>query len=893
MKFAIVLVLIGSILPPIFGLHLFVGTGPSTQDKIKNRARRDVDLVAPPVVTSYHITSSITARYVSTSAVATLVNEDEVSQEAAFTFQMTPGAFISDFIMIVDGVTYKAQIQERQMAEKAYDQAVSKGESAAQVSQDSDASARFKIDLNIQGDTTVVFNLTYQELLLRDKGLFTHKIYVAAGQVTDLRVDVNILEPQGLTVVDATWDPEEDGIIPEVTFDSSESTTANVVFNPSKQDQSHVSGTDGLSGLLIVSYDVEHNLDGGDLLISNGYFVHHISPEGLPPAPKKVIFVIDVSASMWGPKMTQTTAAMVSILDELRDIDSFNILLFSNDVEYWKESPVPASIENKLEAQEYVRCLRAKSATNIYDALVAATNQFNVTDDAYPAIVFLTDGRPNVGVIDPRDIVDSVNKAIGERVALFCIGIGPDVDDALLEALATENQGLYRKVFIDSSAAVQMCGFFGEVATPLLYHVSIRYKEGAVDKQSLTDDEFLSYFDGKELVVAGKVSDEFDGDSLDVVVTGKGRQDDVELDVSKKLNERVSPGIDEGFAERMWAFLTIKECLKRARRHSLPQEEQPGSQELNAKALELSLKYSFVTSMASLLILRPPEIIPTESIPLATSSLPLIRPQPLTPEAPEEQQSKEDASQVKPGSPSSRVGADPHFIIDVPHTNLTICFDIQANDGTTLSLISDPVRDIYVSAKVKPVEKSRPHARPLDSPPPSLLGSLGVQLGYYKVLVTTENVVVDSEIVMQWGTARSVIIGSYNITIHNARNLTIMIDDDIQMHVTLHNHWRNHPDHIDFFVQTEGGFSRKVHGLLGQFQYKPIHMLNPLVGHSANGHIKGILNVDGHKKNVFKMKEAIDQTYDCWWSLPETYIDGETEQYFLADYFSRFNTISV
>lgn len=81
--------------------------------------------------------------------------------------------------------------------------------------------------------------------------------------------------------------------------------------------------------------------------------------------------------------------------------------------------------------------------------------------------------------------------------------------------------------------------------------------------------------------------------------------------------------------------------------------------------------------------------------------------------------------------------------------------------------------------------------------------------------------------------------------------------------------------------------------LTGQFQYKPIHMLNPLVGHSANGHIKGILNVDGHKKNVFKMKEAIDQTYDCWWSLPETYIDGETEQYFLADYFSRFNTISV
>lgn len=54
---------------------------------------------ATPVVSSYHITSTITARYVSTSAVATLVNEDDVPGEASFTFQMTPGAFITEFIM--------------------------------------------------------------------------------------------------------------------------------------------------------------------------------------------------------------------------------------------------------------------------------------------------------------------------------------------------------------------------------------------------------------------------------------------------------------------------------------------------------------------------------------------------------------------------------------------------------------------------------------------------------------------------------------------------------------------------------------------------------------------------------------------------------------------------
>lgn len=37
------------------------------------------------------------------------------------------------------------------------------------------------------------------------------------------------------------------------------------------------------------------------------------------------------------------------------------------------------------------------------------------------------------------------------------------------------------------------------------------------------------------------------------------------------------------------------------------------------------------------------------------------------------------------------VGADPHFIIDVPYGNLTICFDLQADAGTLINLLSDPV----------------------------------------------------------------------------------------------------------------------------------------------------------------------------------------------------------
>ena len=53
----------------------------------------------------------------------------------------------------------------------------------------------------------------------------------------------------------------------------------------------------------------------------NGYFVHYFSPEGLAPAHKNVVFVIDVSGSMSGLKISQTKDAMRTILVDIREGD--------------------------------------------------------------------------------------------------------------------------------------------------------------------------------------------------------------------------------------------------------------------------------------------------------------------------------------------------------------------------------------------------------------------------------------------------------------------------------------------------------------------------------------------------------------------------------------------
>lgn len=46
--------------------------------------------------------------------------------------------------------------------------------------------------------------------------------------------------------------------------------------------------------------------------VFNGYFVHFFAPENMDPIPKNILFVIDVSGSMWGVKMKQVSSPIGS-----------------------------------------------------------------------------------------------------------------------------------------------------------------------------------------------------------------------------------------------------------------------------------------------------------------------------------------------------------------------------------------------------------------------------------------------------------------------------------------------------------------------------------------------------------------------------------------------------
>jgi hypothetical protein len=167
---------------------------------------------------------------------------------------------------------------------------------------------------------------------------------------------------------------------------------------------------------------------------------------GLSLNARRIVFVLDISGSMEGPRLQAAKYELIRAVEGLAADVRFNIVAFSNVVAVWQKNLMPASPSTKRAAAQFVYTRRAGGHTAAYDALEAAF-QFDAE-----AIYFLSDGAPNVGkIIAPADIVAAVTQANrSRRISVYSIGIAPGSPDSpfdlFLKTLAEQNFGVYRRI---------------------------------------------------------------------------------------------------------------------------------------------------------------------------------------------------------------------------------------------------------------------------------------------------------------------------------------------------------------------------------------------------------------------------------------------------------------
>ncbi|NP_001378955.1 inter-alpha-trypsin inhibitor heavy chain H3 isoform 9 precursor [Homo sapiens] len=707
-------------------------------------------------VYSTKINSKVTSRFAHNVVTMRAVNRADTAKEVSFDVELPKTAFITNFTLTIDGVTYPGNVKEKEVAKKQYEKAVSQGKTAGLVKASGRKLEKFTVSVNVAAGSKVTFELTYEELLKRHKGKYEMYLKVQPKQlVKHFEIEVDIFEPQGISMLDAEASFITNDLLGSALTKSFSGKKGHVSFKPSlDQQRSCPTCTDSLlNGDFTITYDVNRE-SPGNVQIVNGYFVHFFAPQGLPVVPKNVAFVIDISGSMAGRKLEQTKEALLRILEDMQEEDYLNFILFSGDVSTWKEHLVQATPENLQEARTFVKSMEDKGMTNINDGLLRGISMLNkareehrIPERSTSIVIMLTDGDANVGESRPEKIQENVRNAIGGKFPLYNLGFGNNLNYNFLENMALENHGFARRIYEDSDADLQL--------------------------QATNDLTFTEEVDMKEM--------------------------------EKALQER--DYIFGNYIERLWAYLTIEQLLeKRKNAHGEEKEN------LTARALDLSLKYHFVTPLTSMVVTKPEDNEDERAI--ADKPGEDAEATPVSPAM------SYLTSYQPPQNPYYYVDGDPHFIIQIPEKDDALCFNIDEAPGTVLRLIQDAVTGLTVNGQITGDKRGSPDSKTRKT----YFGKLGIANAQmdFQVEVTTEKITLWNRAVpstFSWLDTVTVTQDGLSMMI-NRKNMVVSFGDGVTFVVVLHQVWKKHPVHRDFlgfYVVDSHRMSAQTHGLLGQF----------------------------------------------------------------------------
>ncbi|XP_047661951.1 inter-alpha-trypsin inhibitor heavy chain H3-like isoform X3 [Tachysurus fulvidraco] len=576
----------------------FIGSLLLCVTSVPVKKSRDVDIY------SFHINSTVNSRYAVTTITSRVANRLNESKEVHFQVKIPKNAFITKFRMIIEGKTYDGVVKQKEAAQQQYSQAISRGESAGIVSSVGRTLEEFKTSVTVAALSKVTFHLTYEELLKRRLGKYKLQINAQPMQpVADFKVDVYITEQSGISFLEVNRGLKTQELSSAVISTLSASTKeAWVNFYPTREQQTNCEGCgeNGLNGDLFIEYDVKRSNQNGELQALNSYFVHYFAPTDVQQIPKNVVFLIDQSGSMRGKKIHQTRLAMLKILGDLAEDDYFGLITFDSTVHVWNPELLQATEENLEKAKSFVGAIKAQGGTNINQVVLNGVEliKSHPRQGSASIVILLTDGDPTSGETNTERIQANVKKAIDGKFPLYCLGFGFDVKFDFLEKMAQENDGVSRRIYEDSDADLQLQGFYEEVATPLLTDVQLKYPGAA----NLTQTSFRQYYNGSEIVVAGQITDNsLETLQTEVIAISKNTNVTYQDSTSAKDLIDVLPQ-HENVIQRLWAHLTVKQLLEKE--VALTGHEKEAAKK---KALDLSLKYEFVTPLTSMVVTKPQE----------------------------------------------------------------------------------------------------------------------------------------------------------------------------------------------------------------------------------------------------------------------------------------------
>ncbi len=220
--------------------------------------------------------------------------------------------------------------------------------------------------------------------------------------------------------------------------------------------------------------------------------------------PKEILFTIDCSLSISAERLGEFKRGIVACLKNLNKEDVFNIVAFRDKAFLFRPKSVPAAPQTIKEAERFVSELTSNRNTDVYNAF---ENILKMPAARNPSdIILISDGRPTHGVVDSRELINSVTRLNNKARPIFVYSGGTKVNRYLLDFIAYQNRAWSQFVKERGKIHSGLADFYSKIKDPIF--LNLRYQLNGVDAQGVYPRSLPDFYRNAEFTLYGTYKDE-------------------------------------------------------------------------------------------------------------------------------------------------------------------------------------------------------------------------------------------------------------------------------------------------------------------------------------------------------------------------------------------------
>jgi len=511
-------------------------------------------------------------------------NTERRPVEALYTFPVPKGASVADFSMWINGQEMVGEVVEKARARQVYESYKPRRKDPGLLEQKDYKTFEMRIFPIGPGAEQKVRLRYYQELEVDDDiatyvyPLSTTTTGAQAATAGRLSLTVHARSPVPIASMESPSHREAFVIVGH----------DDTYFQASLETRRGDLGRD-----FVLAYRLARPRTGLDVIASkpsneDGYLCATLTA-GEELAAKRsgmdYVFILDVSGSMAEEnKLGLSRRGITGFTETLGADDRFEVIVFNVVPQPLFSGLREVTAERQAEAARFLAAQTAKGGTELRSALAAAYRLAEA--DRTLNVVFLSDGLAEQG--DRQALLTMIReRPAGSRV--FCVGVGNDVNRALLEQMAEDSGGLASFISLSDNLQRQAEAFRRKLIHPAASELALSFEGGGV--YDVEPAKLPNLYHGTPLRIYARYRG---AGPTTIAVRGNVNGKDVAWTAKADLpaKDDANPEI-----ERMWAWHRVQRLLKDA--------DRAGSREsVVAEVVRLGEAYSIATEHTSFIVLE-------------------------------------------------------------------------------------------------------------------------------------------------------------------------------------------------------------------------------------------------------------------------------------------------